>query len=288
MRHHLDVLAAALLFSTGGAGLKLTTLPSWQVAGLRSAVAAAVILLFLPESRDLSRPFTWLAAIAYAVTVVFFALANRLTTSASAIFLQASAPLWLLLLAPLLLGERARMRDLLLAGVMLVGMTVAFLDPAAGTTLAPNPPLGNLLAATTGLTWALTVVAMRHLSRGDRDSALPVVTAGNLLAFAACVPFMGPLRPPGAWNAALILFLGAIQVGLAYVLMARGVRHVPAFEAALLVLLEPVMNPLWAWLATGERPGVRTLAGGALILAAALVHTLRHRRGTAAAAAPPD
>lgn len=289
MRHRLDVLAAALLFSTGGAGIKLTTLPSWQVAGFRSAVAAAFILLVLPRSRDLSRPRTWLVGTVYAATVVLFALANKLTTSASAIFLQASAPLWLLLLGPALLGERARPRDLAVGAVILGGMTLAFLDPSGGTALAPNPPLGNLLAATTGLTWALSVVSLRASSRDAGESPLPVVAAGNLLAFAVAIPFMGPLHAPDARDVATLLYLGAIQVGLAYVLMARGVRHVPALEASLLVLLEPAMNPVWTWLATGERPGPRAAAGGVLILAATLAHALWHRRPESPAdAASPD
>ncbi len=289
MRHRLEVLAAALLFSTGGAGIKLTTLPGWQVAGFRSAVAAAVLLILLPESRDLSRGRTWLAAIAYAATVVLFALANKLTTSASAIFLQASAPLWLMLLAPVLLGERARPRDVIVGAAMVAGMALAFLDRTGGSALAPNPTLGNVLAATTGLTWALTVVALRSRSRDDRESPLPVVTAGNILAFAASIPFMGPLHAPAGRDVATLLYLGAIQVGLGYFFMARGVRHVPAVEASLLVLLEPAMNPVWAWLATGERPGALAAAGGLVILAATLVQALlRDRPRSAADTATPD
>jgi drug/metabolite transporter (DMT)-like permease len=45
-------------------------------------------------------------------------------------------------------------------------------------------------------------------------------------------------------------------------------RHLPALEASLFLLLEPVLNPLWAWLIRGEYPGVWVLAGGAMIIAA--------------------
>ena len=188
MRYRLDVLAAALLFSTGGAALKVTTLPPWQVAGLRSLVAALVVLAIVPGSRALSGVHTWLAAAAYALTVLLFALANRLTTAASAIFLQATAPAWLMLLAPRLLGEPVRPRDVWVGAATAVGMGLALFDRPPATALATNPLLGNVLAATTGLTWALTVVAIRRAEHGEGRSSMPVVAAGNLLAFAAAVP----------------------------------------------------------------------------------------------------
>lgn len=292
MRHRLEVLAAALLFSTGGAALKLTTLPPWQVAGLRSLVAAAVVLAIFPESRVLTRRRTWVAAVAYALTVLLFALANRLTAAASAIFLQATAPAWLVLLGPRLLGEPARPRDLVVGAATAVGMTLALLDRPPPSALATNPLLGNVLAATTGLTWALTVAAIRRSEHGAGESSLPVVAAGNLLAFAAALPLMGPPQAPAVGDVVALLFMGTFQVALAYLLMARGLRHVPAIEASLLVLLEPVMNPVWAWLVAGERPGLPVIAGGALILNATLVGILvrgpARASGVAAAQPTPD
>ena len=152
--------------------------------------------------------------------------------------------------------------------------------------------LGNVLAATTGLTWALTVVAIRRAEHGEGRSSMPVVAAGNLLAFAAALPLMGPPRAPAVGDVAALLYMGTFQVAFAYLLMARGVRHVPAIEASLIVLVEPVMNPVWAWLVAGERPGLPVIAGGAVILGATLAGSLLGRAGdgagVAAAQSTPD
>jgi drug/metabolite transporter (DMT)-like permease len=284
MRYRLAVLAAAFLFSTGGAVIKLTTLTSWEIAGLRSLAAAAVLFILLPESRRITAPRTWLAAIAYAATLVLFVLATKLTTSANAIFLQATAPLWLLMLGPPLLGERNRPRDIALGAALAAGMACSFLDPSAATSLAPRPALGNMLAAASGLTWAVTVIALRAASRREGGSSLPVVTAGNLLAFALSLPFLLPLEPVGRHDLLAILYLGIFQVGMAYVFLNWGMRHVPAFESAALVLVEPAINPIWTLLLLGERPGPLTIVGGLLIVSSTLAHAVVRPRTAAAAA----
>lgn len=278
--HRLQLLGAALLFSTGGAAIKATTLNAWQVAGLRSGIAAAAVWLLLPAAR---RGWSWHVlpvGAAYAATLVLFVTANKLTTSASAIFLQSTAPLYLLLLGPLLLDERTRGRDLAYMAPVALGLLLFFVgaDLPAGT--APDPPRGNLLAALSGVTWALTLVGLRWL--GSRDggvgSALPTVVAGNLIASVACLPAALPLAGAEAMDWVAIGYLGVFQIGAAYVLLSAGIRHVPALEASVLLLLEPALNPVWSWLAHGEAPGAWSLAGGALILGATTLRTFRDGR----------
>jgi DME family drug/metabolite transporter len=288
MKYRFYVLAAALLFSTGGAAIKATTLTSWQVACLRSLIAALVLLLLLPEARQLRSRRVWLASIAYASTLVLYVLANKLTTAANAIFLQATAPFYLLLIGPLLLKEPNRARDYVLGAVMAAGMALFFLDSSSASALAPNPALGNILAAITGLTWALTVTALRSLSKKEGASSLPVVSAGNLVAFAATLPFAIPLGGIGASDLTVLLYLGVFQIGLAYYCMTRGVKHVPAFEAAVLILLEPAMNPVWTYLLHHEIPGPFSLAGGAVIMGATVAHTFTSSGATAPRATPPQ
>lgn len=274
MRYRFYVLAAALLFSTGGAAIKAATLTSWQVASFRSLIAAVVLLVLLPEARRMGSPRVWVASLAYAATLVLFVLANKLTTAANAIFLQATAPFYLLAIGPLLLKEPNRGRDYVLGGVMAVGMALFAFDAQGASALAPNPALGNALAAATGLTWALTVTALRGLSRDEGASSLPVVSAGNLVAFAVALPFAWPVPSMGAADVSVLLYLGCFQIGLAYFCMTRGVKHVPAFEASVLILLEPAMNPVWTYFIHGERPGGLSLLGGAIIMASTLGHTL--------------
>jgi drug/metabolite transporter (DMT)-like permease len=280
----LSVLGAALLFSTGGAAIKGTTLSGFQVAGFRSAVAALAVALLLPEARRGLGLRLLPAALAYAATLVSFVVATKLTTAAAAIFLQSTAPIWVLLLSPLLLGERIRRQDwpfvwcfvALAAG----GLLLVFLgsrDPAA---TAPRPALGNALALAAGLFYAVMIMAMRRLaSTADHpDRSLAAMAMGNAFAFVACLPLALPVAALTLHDAAAILYLGAIQIGLAYWLFTRGLRSLNALEVSLLALLEPVLNPLWTWLAHGERPSALALAGGAVMLAAVAGRTLADRR----------
>ena len=277
-RYRWYLIAAALLFSTGGAAIKAVSLTGWQVASFRSGVAA-LVLLMLPEAR---RGWSWRVApvgVAYATTLVLFVLANRMTTAANAIFLQSTAPLYVLFLSPWLLREPVRKRDLVFAAAVAGGMALFFLDTEQAAATAPFPMQGNLVGLGSGLAWALTLTGLRWLGRrGGQNSALAPVAAGNLLACVAALPMALPVTAWSARDAAVILYLGVVQIGLAYLFVTRAIRHVPAFEATAVLLLEPVMNPVWAWLVHGERPGPWALAGGFVILAATLGNTWRQAR----------
>jgi DME family drug/metabolite transporter len=276
----LQVLAAALLFSVGGAGIKACELTSWQVASFRSGIAAILVWWVMPEAR---RAWNWrvvLASLAYAATVILFVLANKLTTSANTIFLQSTAPLYILLLAPWLLRERNRPFDLLVIALLAAGLSLFFVGAEPPLRTAPNPVAGNILAATAGITWALTVMGLRWLGRaGEAGGAPAVVVAGNLIAFLAALPFALPVAHARPIDGVIVLGLGIVQIGVAYVFLTRAMRHVPALEASVLLLLEPALNPLWAWLVHRERPGLWSMLGGLIILGATALKTWLHSRG---------
>ena len=220
-------------------------------------------------------------AAAYAATLILFVLANRLTTSANAIFLQATAPLYLLLLGPFLLHEPIRRADLFYILAVGAGLALFFAGRDTVAATAPDPPRGNLLALASGVTYALMLVGLRwHGRQGGEDSGIATVVAGNLIAFLAALPMALPLHAFAARDAAVILYLGAAQVGLAYWCLTRAIRHVPAFEATTMLQLEPAMSPVWTWLAYAERPTSWALAGGAVIVSATLVNTWWGRRRT--------
>lgn len=280
--HRLQLLGAALLFSTGGAAVKATAFTAWQVAGFRSAVAALALVLLMPAAR---RGWTWHVGpvgIMAAITFILFVTANKLTTSANAIFLQATAPLYMLLLGPLLLREKGTRRDLAFMAPVAVGLVLVVLGATPPTSeTAANPALGNVLAAASGATWALTLVGMRWMENraGGESSALPTVVAGNLIVFLVCAPMAFPVTGARTADWMTILYLGVFQIGAAYVLLTAGIRHVPGLEASVLLLLEPALNPVWSWLVHGETPGAWSLAGGALILGATLLRTVVDARG---------
>jgi drug/metabolite transporter (DMT)-like permease len=286
-RNRLEILGAALLFSTGGAAIKATALTSWQVASFRSGVAALTVLLLLPAAR---RGWSWrvlLVSVAYAATMVSFVASNKLTTSANAIFLQDTAPLYVLLASPFLLREKIRARDLVFIAVVGVAMALFFLERPPAAATAPNPALGNVIALLSSVFWAGTIMGLRWLGSraGGADSSLSTVVVGNAIAFVACLPFALPARLAPV-DVAVIGYLGVFQIALAYVLLTDGLRHVRAVEASTLLLLEPALNPFWSWIVHGENPGFWSLVGGALILGATLVKTVFDARAAPQVEAP--
>jgi len=280
LRNRLLLVAAAVLFSTGGAAIKAATLTGWQVACFRSGVAALVLLAALPGAR---RGWSWRiapVAAAYAATLIAFVMANRLTTSANAIFLQSTAPLYLLLLSPLLLKERIHREGLFYMLAVAGGMALFFAGGQPVLATAPDPPRGNVVALFSGLAYALMLAGLRWLGRRpEANAGLAAVAMGNALACLVTLPMALPVRSMTFADGAVILFLGVFQIGLAYVCVTRAMRHVTAFEANTVLLLEPALNPVWAWLVHGERPPAMALTGGAVILSATLAHTWLQRRG---------
>jgi drug/metabolite transporter (DMT)-like permease len=276
LRSRLLLVAAALLFSTGGAAIKAASVGGWQVACFRSGIAAVALLAALPGAR---RGWSWRmapVAAAYAATLILFVLANRLTTSANAIFLQATAPLYVLLFSPLLLKEPIRRSDLFYIAAVGIGMSLFFTSGERAVATAPDPASGNVLALASGVTYALMLTGLRWMGRhGDHDAGLATVAAGNLAAFAAALPFALPVSEFHANDVAVLLYLGCGQVGLAYWCLTRGIGHVPAIEAITTLQVEVAMNPVWTWLVHGERPSARAIAGGAIIVCATLFNAWR-------------
>lgn len=275
----LQVLISAALFSTAGAAIKACHMTGWQVAAFRAAVAAVAVWVILTVPlRAVSRRVLPVAA-AYAVTVILFAQANKLTTAANSIFLQATSPLYLLVLSPWLLGERPRRQDLAVMAAITIGMALFLvtLPPPAAT--APHPRLGNAVAALSGLTGALMMLGLRWLARTtsavEEHAAAAAVVLGNVIAFAVAMPFAWPVHSTRPLDWALILFLGVVQIGVAYAFLLAGLRHLSALTASLLGFAEPVLSPVWAWLAHGERPGGWAVLGGAIILGATALSTVR-------------
>ena len=274
----LHALAAAVLFSTGGAGIKIEAFSAAQVSCLRSGIAALALLIWLRGRIHWSRAAI-AAGLVYALMLTLFVSSTKLTTAANAIFLQSTAPLYLLVLSPLILGERFRRADLVYVASLAVGLVFCFLGQSPATATAPNPELGNLLGVLSGLVWALTLLSLRYIGRNDRtgDATITAVVAGNALAFAGALPVALPLPAAAAGEWVTLIYLGVFQIGLAYVFLTKAIRGLPALELSLLLLLEPVLNPIWTWLIRGEDPGLWTVAGGAVIIGATAIRTWRHK-----------
>jgi len=274
----LLIAAAALLWSTGGLAIKLVPLPAMGVVFWRSLVAGLVILAAFRPSRASWRHAAPSTVIVYALMILTFVSATKMTTAANAIFLQYTGPLYVLALAPFVLKEPFRRADAAAVAVALLGMSLFFVG-----RLDPGALAGNLVAVLSGVFFGLTVLLLRRDASGD---AIPSVIAGNLAAAALALPFAWGNLALDLRGVALVLFLGVFQMGISYILFVRGLGTVPAAEASLLGMLEPTFNPLWAFLGLGETPSGWASLGGLIVLAAVGARTLLG--GRAAPATPPS
>jgi drug/metabolite transporter (DMT)-like permease len=188
--------------------------------------------------------------------------------------------MYVLLVSPWLLGEPIRRRDLVSVALAAAGLSLFFVGTEPPRATAPDPTTGNLLAVASGVAWAGTLVGMRWLGRFSAPGGEPVhaVVVGNLLAFAVCLPAALPIAHPlesiGGVDALALVYLGVGQIALPYLLLVRAVRHVPALEASMILLVEPALNPVWAYALHGEIPGVLAIIGGVVVLAASLVQAI--------------
>jgi drug/metabolite transporter (DMT)-like permease len=270
-RARVQLVASAVCFSTAGAALKACSLDAWEVASFRAAIAGITVFALVPAARHGLGRSAALVAIPYTATALLFVLSNKMTTAASTIFLQSTSPLYIALLGPMLLREKTRRRDLVFMAALAAGLALVLAGTPPPARTAPRPGLGNALALGCGFTVAVMMMGLRRLARhggGDEAAAPGAVVLGNALTFGAALAFALPIGParPADWG--ILLFLGVIQIGAGYALMLAGLRHVPALEATLLMFIEPVLSPLWAWLVHAEHPGAFVLAGGTVILAA--------------------
>lgn len=271
MKARWQLVLAALCFSTAGAAIKWCNFGPWQIASGRALVAMLAIVTLIPEARRL---WTWrvaLVGVGYAAAGLLFVFANKLTTAANTVFLQATNPLFVVLLAPWLLREPVRRADLAFMSALAVGLALLFVGGERRFATAPDPVLGNALAAGSAVAWAFTVTGYRWLARQASRDHGPIAAAaacGNLIVFLVCLPGALPLAAGRAVDWLIVVYLGVFQLGLAYVFLSRAITRLPAIEASLFLLTEPVLSPVWAWLAHGETPGPLAVVGGAVILTA--------------------
>ncbi len=266
----LFVLAAAVLWSTGGLFIKWTSLSGLELSFGRSLLAAITVAIFTRHEGFGLNKVTALASVLYAALLLLFVLATKETTAANAIFLQYTAPVYLLILEPLIYKEKFRKRDLIVVTVCVIGMSLFFVGK-----LRPQDVTGNLLALASGFCFACYFLLLRHSTSRSVNRASSVIYGNLLLVLVAAPAGLRAVPQMNVHDALSVLYLGVVQIGLAYTLftvaMARGVR---SLDAGIVGYVEPVLNPVWVYLVLGERPSSWALVGGAIIVIAVVCHTL--------------
>jgi drug/metabolite transporter (DMT)-like permease len=259
------LLFAVFLFSTSGVLIKISTWDALALNGARSLIAVGVIWAWLRKPN-----FTWSraqigGAIAYALMIITFVQATKWTTAANAIFLQFTAPLWVALFSVWLLGERPRRIDWITMAAIAVGMVLFF-----GDNLSSTGYWGNVTAIFSGVCMALMIIALRKQKDG---SATETALLGSIIAFVLGIPFMFD-EALNLQEAGIILYLGAIQLAIPFIILTQAIRYLRALETSLIQSLEPILNPIWVFLLLGETPGTAALIGAAIVTLAVLLRAI--------------
>jgi drug/metabolite transporter (DMT)-like permease len=265
----LLLLAASILWSTGGLLIKLVNLPPLALAGYRGLFTACFLFLFVKKS---AFSFSWnkaLGALSYAAVTILCVAATKHTTAASAILLQYTSPIYIAILGGLLLKEKSTLRDWMMIFFVLSGMVLFFLDDIGSSNLT-----GNLMGALSGVAMAFNTIFMRREKEAD-----PVqnVFWGSILTVIITSPFMSA-NIPGRESWTGLALLGIFQLGLAYLLYSMAIKNIPALQATLICLVEPLLNPLWVYLTIGELPGGLSILGGIIILAFVTLNSLNMKK----------
>jgi drug/metabolite transporter (DMT)-like permease len=185
-----------------------------------------------------------------------------LTTAANSIFLQYTAPIYVVLLAYWLLRERPSRSDWISMGIIFLGLILFF-----GDQLSPDGFYGNILAVLSGVTGAVMMVSFRAQKNSSPEDSV-------LMASLVIAVFGFPSVLRESWtisNWSVVAYLGIFQIGLAFIFFTKGIKHIPALEANLIGTLEPILNPVWVFLFLGERMGKSALLGGLVVLAGVIV-----------------
>jgi len=258
----LAMAATAFLWSIAGLFIKAIDWNPMAIAGTRSLIAALVILVTLrrPQIRW-SFPQV-AAALASTVTMLLFVAANKTTTAANAILLQYVSPVFTAIFGAWILRERARWEHWTAFLFVALGMVLMFLDKLGG-----GRTLGNTMAVLAGVVFGIYFVFMRQQKEGSPLESMLLAHAFTAVIGLTAAAFLP--SPAFSWRAAgAVVVLGVFQVGLASVSFAYAIKRVSAVSASLIAVIEPVFNPVWVFLALGEKPGVTALIGGAVILGA--------------------
>ncbi|MDR2245118.1 MAG: DMT family transporter [Treponema sp.] len=279
------IFLGAILWSTSGLCIKLLDWHPILIAGARSSLAALVLaaVKFLKPRRVTAKtpPLSICAGgCAYAATMLLFVIANKLTAPANAILLQYSAPIWAAMFGWLLIHEKPQWEHWGALVLVMGGMAFFFKDSlvlAGGSGgMLPRSFLGDGIAVLSGVCFGLNSVFLRMMKDGDPADAMLLA---HIITAAFSVPFFffyPPTVNPGTLLAAA--FMGVFQIGLASLLFAYGIKRVPAIQAMLTAMIEPVLNPLWVLLVTGETPATSAIAGGGIIVAAVAASSIIGKR----------
>src|SRR3954447_7108805 len=263
------VLIAVLMWSTGGVLIKLTSLDAYQVTFFRSLLAALTVLILTRKNGLSINLFGAITSAIYAILLFLFVWATKHTTAANAIFLQYTAPIYILIFAPFIIGEKFHWRDLITIVFCIAGMSLFFVGKLEITDY-----WGNFAALGSGIFLGLYIMLLRHPRAFGMNSVITVIYGNFLLALLTLPSGLAALPTLTLRDLSLVAALGIFQIGLSYMLFIKGVTGgTRPLDASIIGFFEPILNPVWVFVFYGEQPSKWAILGGIIIVATVAGHT---------------
>ncbi len=262
----LFVFIAAFLWSSGGLLIKLINLSPMQLSFFRCTIAAMTFAIIFRKRVLQLNKLTLLNSFFYAAVLISFVISTKLTTAANAIFLQATAPIYVLIFEPLINKTSYEKVNIVTIIICFLGMILFFVGE-----LQPGHLEGNFVALFSGLAFAAFFLGMKKNDHRYQQSS---IFYGNVLVAIVCIPFLFSIEVLTFSDLWMVTFLGVFQIAIAYAFFASGLKRVIAVEASIISMAEPVFNPVWVFLGYGEVPTFTAIIGGLIILVAIVSRTL--------------
>ena len=264
----------ALLWSTGGLGFRLLSIQNGlAISGYRSFFAA---IFFIAAYKSLPKfeNTRWFKAgiVAHSGATTFFVIANTLTTAANAVVLQYTAPIFVCLYLFFITKKKLPWRDIIAVGLIFSGICVFLLD---SLTLQASPAMtfGNIMAVFAGASFGMQAVVLRQTSAPKN-----VFIFGCALNMIIALPFILQYPIESLFDLGILIYLGTIQVGLAYLLLSFAVPRVTPLELILIPAVEPILNPLWVFIFDGQAPSLLSAFGGVVIISTIIIWSAKKER----------
>jgi drug/metabolite transporter (DMT)-like permease len=265
-----SVLITAVLWSSGGLFIKLVPLGPMQISFFRCSIAAAFFAIVFRKQVFYANGFAIINSIIYGTVLTFFVIATKTTTAANAVFLQATAPVYVLIFEPLINKTKYEVLNIIIISVCIIGMLLFFIGD-----ITPGQQTGNLIALASGAAFAALFLGLRFNKKEFQFSS---IFYGNVLVALVCIPYITNLPSLSIDVTGSLIFLGVFQIGAAYAIFAYGIKRVLAVEASILSMIEPVLNPVWVFIGYGEIPSINAIIGGSIIISAIVIKIILSER----------
>ena len=262
----IAVFITAILWSSGGLFIKLISLDAMELSFFRCLIAAIVFALIFRKKLLVVNGFTFVNAIFYAIVLISFVIATKTTTAANAIFLQSTAPIYVLIFEPIINKTKQERINVITIAVCFIGMIFFFLGE-----ISPGHLEGNIIALFSGIMFAAMFLGLRKNGKEYQQSS---IFYGNIIVTLLCIPFVLDLKPLSVDDIWMVTFLGVFQIAFAYAFFSYGLKRTLAVEASIISMFEPVLNPVWVFIGYREVPSGWAIVGGVIIITAITVKTL--------------